>query len=245
MSLELMAQIFKIDIRPSAKKFVLLAMADNARDGICWPCIKEISEKTSLNRKTVIKSIDDLKNDGYLTDTKERKGRSGQVRVYQISMGPKTGQSQNRYSLQDEEITKENQEDIKESQKRDSPTFSSKESQNWDTEPLKEPLLKISTNVDTKKTTTRKPKPKTQNPELPDWLPDDPWQAFRDMRKTIRKTMTPYAEQLVIKELQSLMAKGHDPTLVLQQSIKNSWQDVYALKKEIREQQAKQGRKVL
>jgi hypothetical protein len=49
------------------------------------------------------------------------------------------------------------------------------------------------------------------------------------MRKIIKKPATPYAQKLIIKKLGRL---GGDPNRLLEQSIENSWQDIYALKTE-------------
>lgn len=66
---------------------------------------------------------------------------------------------------------------------------------------------------------------------LPDWIPPPTWQQFEEMRKAIKKPLTPYAAHLVTLELQKIRGKtGHDPIAVLNQSIANSWQDVYPLK---------------
>lgn len=68
---------------------------------------------------------------------------------------------------------------------------------------------------------------KTQIHDLPDWLPKDDWQAFKEMRKAIKKPMTERAEQMLIKKLQAMKSS---PSLILQQSIINCWQDIYELK---------------
>jgi hypothetical protein len=65
-------------------------------------------------------------------------------------------------------------------------------------------------------------------------VPEPNWQAFVEMRKKIRKPMTERAEELIRRELRKLAAEGHDPVEVLDQSIRNSWQDVYPLRKENR-----------
>ncbi len=73
---------------------------------------------------------------------------------------------------------------------------------------------------------------------IPDWLPLEPWQGFIEMRKKIRKPMTSYAEKLMVKRLAALMASGQDVEAVLEQSIRNSWQDVYPLRPEQAQQPA-------
>jgi hypothetical protein len=62
---------------------------------------------------------------------------------------------------------------------------------------------------------------------LPIWLDTSLWNAFKEMRIKIKKPMTKYAEKLVINDLQKMIDKGIDYRISLNNSIRNSWQDVY------------------
>jgi hypothetical protein len=64
----------------------------------------------------------------------------------------------------------------------------------------------------------------------PGWIPGPVWDAFEAMRRKIRKPMTERARELVVIELEKLRAAGEDPVAVLEQSIRNDWQDVYPVK---------------
>ena len=67
------------------KKLVLLALADRAgEDHSCFPSIARLVEDTEMDRKTVLKIIDELVDDGVIKDTGERKGRTKQVKVYTL-----------------------------------------------------------------------------------------------------------------------------------------------------------------
>ena len=59
---------------------------------------------------------------------------------------------------------------------------------------------------------------------IPDWLPTEAWEAFREMRKSIKKPLTTYAEHLAIKHLDKHRQAGHDILLILDKSIFNNWQ---------------------
>ncbi|HLW51266.1 MAG TPA: hypothetical protein VKW06_00355 [Candidatus Angelobacter sp.] len=73
--------------------------------------------------------------------------------------------------------------------------------------------------------------PKAQAPfVLPDWIPQESWDGFEEMRKKIRKPMTDRARGMVITELFKLKNRGHPAGEVLDQSTRNCWQDVYELK---------------
>lgn len=58
------------------------------------------------------------------------------------------------------------------------------------------------------------------------------WGQFKQMRDKIRKPMTPHAADLIFRKLKDLKAQGHDPIQVVEQSIRNSWQDVFPIKQE-------------
>lgn len=79
------------------------------------------------------------------------------------------------------------------------------------------------------------PKPKTNGASAfvrPDWIDSETWDAFEEMRKKIRKPMTDQARKNICSRLLEFKnSKGDDPGLVLQQSITNSWQDVFELRR--------------
>jgi len=82
----------------------------------------------------------------------------------------------------------------------------------------------------TRPTKERKKKEKEIRVVLPDWIPLERYREFLEMRKKIKKPATPRAEQLIIKELAKLKEQGFEPVEVLEQSIRNDWQDVYPIK---------------
>jgi hypothetical protein len=66
---------------------------------------------------------------------------------------------------------------------------------------------------------------------LPDWINNDVWNDFLEVRKKLKAIPTLKAKQLLIKDLENFKAAGDDPSEVLNQSIKNSWKGLFALKK--------------
>lgn len=64
---------------------------------------------------------------------------------------------------------------------------------------------------------------------MPDWMPAEAWAGYIDMRKKIRKPMTARAEQLAINTLDKLRAEGQNVEAVLDQSVMNSWQGLFAI----------------
>ena len=67
------------------KKLVLLSMADRADEQhCCYPSTTRLAEDCGVDRKTVFKVLDELIQDGLISDTGERKGRTKQVIVYRL-----------------------------------------------------------------------------------------------------------------------------------------------------------------
>ena len=66
---------------------------------------------------------------------------------------------------------------------------------------------------------------------IPDYIPEDAWQAYMAIRKKKKSANTTYALNLIIEELEKINKEhGHDKLSVFKQSIKGSWIDMYPLK---------------
>jgi hypothetical protein len=65
--------------------------------------------------------------------------------------------------------------------------------------------------------------------EIPDFMDKKTWNDFLAMRVKIKKPATENAKILLVKKLTELKSLGNDPTKVLERSIVNNWQDVFAL----------------
>src|SRR5258708_7103553 len=92
MCIKALAQAFECDLKPSSLKFVLVALADcaNERQGMrLWPSVAHLCETTSQDRKTVLANVAELIRLGFLADTGEKMGSTGQIKVYQLTI-PKT-----------------------------------------------------------------------------------------------------------------------------------------------------------
>lgn len=133
MSSEALAWAFKVNLKPSALKFTLVALCEcaNYKTGHIYPSIAHLQEITGQDRKTLIANIAKLEQLGLLVDTGERSGRTGQIKVYRATTEtvPKTEQFQ----------------------KRNSPVFPSKQSQKRDTEPSREPSVDKANALPTKR----------------------------------------------------------------------------------------------
>lgn len=134
MSSEALAWAFKVNVKPSAVKFTLIALCEcaNYKTGKIFPSIEHLAEITGQDRKTIIANVAKLEAMGLIRDTGERGGRTKQIKVYEAALGtvPETEQLQ----------------------KRNSSVSPPKQSQKRDTEPSREPSSPVSANADTSPT---------------------------------------------------------------------------------------------
>ncbi|MFV5452675.1 helix-turn-helix domain-containing protein [Acinetobacter baumannii] len=83
MSLDATIWAFKAEVKTSSQRLVLLALADRAGESHkCYPSIKRMVKDTVLNRKTVIKVLDELEAISLIRFTGEITGNG--VKVYQL-----------------------------------------------------------------------------------------------------------------------------------------------------------------
>lgn len=83
MSLDATIWAFKAEVKTSSQRLVLLALADRAGESHkCYPSIKRMVKDTVLNRKTVIKVLDELEAISLIRFTGEFTGNG--VKVYQL-----------------------------------------------------------------------------------------------------------------------------------------------------------------
>jgi len=87
------------------------------------------------------------------------------------------------------------------------------------------PVSRVDT-VSINKEKNREKQKEAQAP-LPEWLPKEEWEGFLEMRKTIKKPVTPLARKNLITKLDQFRSKGYDLKEVLGKSIINCWQDVF------------------
>lgn len=128
----------------SASKFLLTVIADSASvgDWLAWPSVAYLSEITQQDRKTVLKNVKVLV-DAKLILPMGKTGKTGQVTVWQLpiperSKSPKNGTGE-------VPVKKPKTGTVLDAETvplflPKSPTFPAKESQNWDTEPVKNQL---------------------------------------------------------------------------------------------------------
>ncbi|EPL1955524.1 helix-turn-helix domain-containing protein [Citrobacter freundii] len=115
----------------ASQKLLMLSLADRADEShCCYPSIQRLVKDTGMDRKTIGKWVGQMIEDGLITDTGERKGKTKQVRVLRLNIEVKEYQKRN---------STENGNDTKFTHET-SPNLDTKRSQNWDTESVIEPV---------------------------------------------------------------------------------------------------------
>lgn len=71
----------------ASDKLVLLALADrhNSEHDLAYPSLAWLCEFSSLDRKTVVASLDRLERDGFIADSGVRVGKTKQIKAYKLN----------------------------------------------------------------------------------------------------------------------------------------------------------------
>jgi hypothetical protein len=83
MSLDASIWAWKADVKSSSQRLILLSLADRAGENHkCYPSILRMVKDTKMNRKTIIKVLDELEQQAFIKFTGELIGNG--VKVYQL-----------------------------------------------------------------------------------------------------------------------------------------------------------------
>ena len=220
MSIEAIAMALRATVPGSSNKFVLVALANYAgEDMTSYPSIERLCRDTSLNRKTVIKSIGCLKDMGLISDTGRRKGSTHGVIVYRLDAflsstengtGTENGTSP-KFTRKQSQIYAEAVPNLRGSSTKNG----TQNHQGTISEPPVNPAPK---------------KPARFDPmaiDLPDCIPEDAWGrwiTYRRQRKLSTTEQTAFAQ---IEKLVAWRGKGHSPPKIIDESIANGWQGLF------------------
>lgn len=206
MSTIIMSKCWPLQGMSPAQKAVLISLADQANDdGVCWPSVKTIAERTCLSERAVQGAIKWLSDAGVLVAT-ERTGRST---VYQITPAAFAPPQEMR------------------------PADAAPHPRSSCTPPPQEmrgtPADPAPRTVKNHQGTVKEPSKARAKIALPDWLPLESWNMWARYRRTAGK-WNEDAKRLNLAKLKRLYAEGHDPTLVIEQSIERGWTGLFPLK---------------
>jgi len=237
VSYQAVSWALSLDI-PSSQKFVLTVMAHHVAEG-AWEAFlssSSIAKATNQDRKTVLASLERLRDAGLIVDTGRRVGETKQIPVYSLNSA-EIGTVMDSSGDQESSAGDPELGTVKQSQNRNSsesgtvPNFPPN-STNF---PIKQSQISRQTvpNLGHRKRKEKEGKKKEEEITtfaLPDWVPPDAWRAFVEMRVKIKKPMTDYAKQLAVSDLGRLRDEGQDVRAVIDQSVLKSWQGFFAVK---------------
>lgn len=205
MSFDALAWAGKQRPGSSARKLVLFALADrhNTEEGFARPSIKWISEWTDLNRKTVIAALQALEAAGLIADSGFRFGDTKQIKAYRLAL---------------ETVPK-----AEPSQKRNSSTFSGKQSQKRDTDTIREPKG-LGTDVPNPRV---RPAAKPDPYPMPEGVDPQHWRDFLENRKRKRLPNTPTAHARLLSDLARLSDDEWPPGRLIQAAAERGWAGIY------------------
>lgn len=224
MCVEAITWALKQPVKRSAAKFVLVVLANSAdaEHFQCWPSTAYLCEATAQDRKTVLDAIRRLLEEGFISDTGERRGATKQIPVYRLN-GSENGivkEARNRNGSENGTVPKTD---------GNSPVF-----------PMEQSRFSLETVPKTGHGAVRKRKETSGNRHthekrlpvtafaIPEWMPLEAWKAYSEMRVAKKKPMnTVGIVDRIIGRLDGFRRSGHDVTAILDNSTCNGWTDVY------------------
>ena len=196
MSNEAITAAAKSNVRPSGRKFVLMALADYADEAwSCFPSVEQLATYTSQGEKTVRDHLDALEEAGIISRDRQRRD-DGTLGRYRFRI--------HRRNLPVDD------------QRRKSPVA---DFANGEKQP--EPPADFAThNPQTEPSSITSKREPAQFDELAQVLDAEHAHAVIAHRKNFKAKFTPYAARLLAKEF----AKCIDPNAAAEIMIRNGWQ---------------------
>lgn len=239
MSFEAIRWALSQPVDRSSAKFVLVAMADcvNAEAGtamLCWPSTQHLAERTCQDRKTVLDGLHRLREAGFIVDTGERRGGTGQVPVYLLKT-PENGTA----SLQPpaKPAAPKSTENGTAPKTGPVPKTDANSTENGHEQSRFSSSTVPKTGHGTRKEPgniqegTRKGSFDASAIDLPEWLDREDWQGWVDDRRARRKPITERGAREQIKLLADYRGQGHAPASVIANSIANGYQGLFPPKR--------------
>ena len=206
MSVHYLSACWKLEGLTSTQKFVLVSLADQANDeGVCWPSIGSIAQRTCLTERAVQLAMRELIALN-LVQKDERVNRSS---VFTVTPERHSGEPRSPVNH------------IHQGGEPRSPGGEPRSPEGR------------TTFTQNRNRTVNEP-PKNQKAVTfvpPDWLDVPLWEDFIEMRKKMKKPPTERAMTLLVRELKRIIDQGYSQQEVIENSIKNCWQDFYAPKR--------------
>lgn len=220
MSIKVMNAVWEQDDLDASETLVMLALADWANDdGLCWPSLERLTEKTRLTERGLRGIILRLEERGYL----ERKKLHARGTYYTVKprnyvpveMPKPTGTSFRQLPEPRSANTLETHQTSSE---------------------LSSPTLENNLKPSAKNNSSEEPRAKKSSSPVvvdpPPCVTPETWRAWVEMRVAKKKPPTEYAQQLMAKKLVRFDRVGWDAEKLLARSILHNWEDVYEPKRD-------------
>lgn len=219
MSLRATCWAWTVPTSPTGK-LVLLALADFADEvGHCWPGMSRLQEMTGLSERAVRTNLRALEAEGTIrTERGDGRGHTSRYALLINQRGqqmPPFGDGERGQQMPERghEVPERGHEVPQRGQQMPP---NRKEPPITVSEPKKGVALRA---------------PAVPSVTLPDWMPAKAWNLYCRHRERIgKKTWTPDAIALTVRELGKFRDDGMDPAEVLEQSVANGWRGVFPLK---------------
>jgi hypothetical protein len=223
----------------SSAKFLLVAMANcvngDGEEMLCWASVTSLADSTSQDRKTVLDGLRRLREAGFIADTGQRRGATGQVPVYRLC-STKNGtasprQEAGKTPAQADSNSTEHGTDTKDGTVPNS-TGNSPESPHQQSRNSAQ-TVPLSGHGTSKESGTKKEGTKKRSVfdpaviELPAWLQREDWTLWCRDRAKRNKPITEDAARLQFEKLDKYRGQGHDPHDVIEHCIANSYQGLF------------------
>lgn len=221
MSLRATSWAWTVPTSPTCK-LVLVALADHADEvGHCWPSVARVVEMTGLSERAIRTALATLEAEERIQ--LERSVGRGRTSRYALRINHHPEKVQQVQVLAPPEKVHVLPEKVQQVPQK--------------VQHVPEKVQQVHPNrkepsenrkEEKKEVALRAPGPSVT---LPDWMPADAWNLFNEHRERIsRKTWTPAAINLTIRDLGRFRDDGMDPAAILEQSVANGWRGVFPLK---------------
>ena len=250
-------------VAKSSAKFVLVAMADcvNGEGGsemVCWPSTQHLAEATAQDRKTVLEGMRRLREAGFIEDTGERRGATGQVTVYRLkspgigtvnglvtpisgAAEPESKSAASGTVSQQDEADRVGGNSTETGTGPESGTVPNLDGNSTEF-PCEQSQFSLETVPKTGHGTTKEPRRNKEGTTkkagfdptgfpLPQWLDRADWIRWCEDRRTRKKPITEHAAPLQLKALADYRRDGFDAREVIEHSIANGYQGLFPPKR--------------
>ena len=188
---------------PALQKLVLIVLADrhNGDTGRCDPSMERISEDCGMSKRSVRSAIRSLETAGIITAIHRFEGPVQLTNSYRLNIQQNVGGRQ----------------DVPRGEAGDAPGG------RQDVPPNQElkPVIKPREGATTKKRQT------DVEEGLPEWVDQDAWNGFVEMRTKLKKPISERAKTQLLKKLREFCDKGYSSADVLDYSTTNCWQGLF------------------